>query len=140
MLVAERGDRIIGIASGTYLGNVGIGFVGYLGVAPDVRGVRLGTRLRARLRTAFARDARRVTATGLRAILGEVKIDNPWLGHLIKDPRVVALDFRYRQPRLMPGKHPVPLVLYYESMRGNVSRLRARMVRRILYTVWRRVY
>jgi hypothetical protein len=140
LFVAERGGRIVGMGSGTYLGNVNIGFVGYLGVASDTRGERVGTRLRDRLRAAFKRDATRVRGRGLEAILGEVRIDNPWLAHLIKSPRILALDFVYHQPRLHPHQHPVPLVLYYEAMRGTVPRLPARLVRRLLYTIWRRAY
>jgi len=140
LFVAEQDGRVIGMGSGTYLGNVNIGFIGYLGVAAKARGLSLGTKLRARLRAAFVRDARRVRAGGLGAILGEVRVDNPWLAHLIKDPRILALDFVYRQPGLRPGKHPVSLVLYYETLRGKVPRLPARLVRRLLYTIWRRAY
>jgi GNAT superfamily N-acetyltransferase len=140
LVVAERGGRVIGAATGTYLGNVNIGFVGYLAVARGGRGEGLGSRLRSRLIQLFRRDARRIRRRALEALVGEVRSDNPWLRHLVASPKVLALDFVYLQPRLRAGTHSVPLVLYYESMRGPVSHLSATQVRQLLYTAWRRAY
>lgn len=140
LVVAEQHGRVIGVVTGTYLGNVNCGFIGYLTVTERGRGHGLGSRLRTRLKELFRRDAEQVRHRPLDAVVGEVRSDNPWLRHLITNPQVLALDFHYLQPSLKPGARSVPLVLYYESMRGPVSRLSAAKVRRLLYTAWRRAY
>src|SRR5579884_3746325 len=66
LFVAERGRALIGAASGTYLGNVNVGLIGYIVVRGDVRSLGLGLRLRWALRLAFERDARRVRGRPLR--------------------------------------------------------------------------
>jgi len=140
LFVGELDGEVVGVATGTYLGNVNIGFVGYLSAVQRVRGRRLGSRLRNRLCAAFRRDARRIRGQPLEAVVGEVRSDNPWLRHLIRDPRVLALDFLYLQPPLRSGAPSVPLVLYYQSVGGPVTHLFAAKVRQLLYTAWRRAY
>lgn len=138
--VAERAGSVIGMATGNYLGNVNLGIVGYVAVAARHRSHGLGPRLRRRLRQAFERDARRIRRRQLTAIVGEVKLDNPWLRHLVARDDAVALDFRYIQPALRRGGPEVPLVMYYQPL-GRVRRsLGVDEVRRLLYTMWRRVY
>ncbi len=63
LLVAEQGTKVVGLASGTYLGNVNVGVIGYLAMVPEVRSQGIGSRLRTRLRARFARDAERIAAT-----------------------------------------------------------------------------
>lgn len=140
LVIAEYKGAVIGVASGTYLGNVNVGVIGYLAVSPQARGFGVGPRIRARLRTRFRQDARAIRGQPLAAVVGEVRRDNPWLRALIRSESVLALDFRYYQPRLRPGDQPVPLVLYYEDIEGARQRLPASQIRRILYSVWRRIY
>lgn len=140
LFVAERNGEVIGLASGTYLGNVNLGIIGYLAIAPGLRAQGLGSRLRARLRRSFARDALRLTGKPLAGVLGEVSEANPWLRRLASRPGVLLLDMPYVQPSLHPGDTPSPFILYYESLEGQRTRIASAELRRILYTVWRRVY
>jgi ribosomal protein S18 acetylase RimI-like enzyme len=140
LVVAQRAGQILGLATGTYLGNVNTGVIGYLAVSRSARGLGLGPRLRAKLRRLFQRDAEIIRNEPLQAVVGEVRRDNPWLRTLMRQPRVLALDFPYLQPGLRRGEHPVPLVLYYESLDQVRRRLPAAQLRRLLYTMWRRVY
>lgn len=140
ILVAELEEEVIGVASGTYLGNINIGVIGYLAVSNRARGFGVGPRLRARLRAHFIRDARSIHGTPLEAIVGEVRPDNPWLRTLIRREEVLALDFDYLQPDLHRSGQPVPLVLYYESLTRLRRRLPTALLRQILYTTWRRIY
>lgn len=140
LVVAEMAGRVVGVASGMYLGNINIGVVGYLAVGARARGLGVGSKLRARLRASFHRDARRIAAKPLEAVIGEVRRDNPWLRSLVRNERVLALDFRYLQPKLRPGDKPVSLVLYYEGIARPIRRLASAKLRTILYTTWRRIY
>jgi GNAT superfamily N-acetyltransferase len=140
LFIAEREGRLLGVATGTYLGNVNIGAIGYLVVHPDARGLGLGPRLRTRLKSAFKRDARRLRGKELAGIVGEVRRDNPWLGRLIRREDVIALDFPYFQPSLRRGQAPVPFVFYYEGVGKIRKSLEAKELSRLLYTIWRRIY
>lgn len=140
LVVAEMAGRVVGVASGMYLGNINIGVVGYLAVGARARGLGVGSKLRARLRASFHRDARRIAAKPLEAVIGEVRRDNPWLRSLVRNERVLALDFGYLQPKLRPGDKPVSLVLYYEGIARPIRRLASAKLRTILYTTWRRIY
>jgi len=140
LVIAEHRGAVIGVASGTYLGNVNVGVVGYLAVSPAARGYGVGPRLRARLRSLFREDAREVTGETLDAVIGEVHRENPWLRRLVRSDSVLALDFTYFQPRLRPSDRPVPLVLYYEGIAEVRQRLPTARIRPILYSLWRRIY
>lgn len=140
LLVAERAGRVAGVATGTYLGNVNVGLIGYVAVAPGARTLGIGPRLRRRLRAAFERDARRITGGPLKALVGEVHPANPWLATLLKREGVITLDFPYFQPSLGGRRRPVPLTLYYQPLRAARRSLPAAEVRRLLYTIWRRPY
>ncbi len=140
LLVAERGGRVVGMASGTYLGNLNLAMVGYLVMDPSLRGQGIGPRLRARLRTCFERDARRIRGRALDAVIGEVERTNPWLRYLVENHRALALDLPYYQPSLQAGDAPSPLVLYYQPLSRPRRSLSADEVRRILYAIWRRMY
>lgn len=140
LLVAERRGRILGVATGTYLGNANIGVIGYLAVHADARGLGLGPRLRRRLTTAFRRDAKRIRGQELAGVVGEVRHDNPWLRHLMRRTAVIALDFAYVQPGLRRGERPVPFTFYYEGIGTRRRHLAGAELRRLLYTIWRRVY
>ena len=140
LLVAEQGGEVVGLASGTYLGNVNLGVIGYLAMTPAVRSRGIGSRLRARLRRRFERDAARASAGPLAGVVGEVSVDNPWLRTLNSRDEVLLLDFEYYQPGLSDGDDPSPFVFYYESMGRPRARFATAEVRRLLYTIWRRVY
>lgn len=140
LLVAELAGAVIGVATGTYLGNVNTAVIGYIAVSRAARGTGVGPRLRARLRNLFRRDARQLSGKPLQAIIGEIRRDNPWLRTLIRRDQVLALDFGYRQPRLRPGEPSVPLVMYYEALDRVRHRLPAAQIRKLLYALWRRTY
>ncbi|HEX5004567.1 MAG TPA: GNAT family N-acetyltransferase [Gemmatimonadales bacterium] len=140
LVVAEHKGAVIGVASGTYLGNINLGVVGYLAVSTRARGLGIGPRVRTRLRTLFKRDAQAIRGGPLEAVIGEVRRDNPWLRALIRSERVLALDFTYFQPQLRPMDRPVPLVLYYEGIATRRQRLATATIRQILYSTWRRIY
>jgi hypothetical protein len=139
-LVAVRGERVIGLATGSYLAVVNVGFVGYLAVGRRSAGAHIGTRLRHRLVADLRRDAQASGNRDLGAVMGEVERDNPWLRHLIRDRRVFALDLDYRQPPLHRQTHEVPLVLYVEPVGRPFQSLRAADVRLLLYAIYRRLY
>ncbi|MCL4212933.1 MAG: GNAT family N-acetyltransferase [Gemmatimonadales bacterium] len=140
LLVAEEGGRVVGLASGTYLGNVNLGVIGYLAADRTTRSRGVGTRLRGHLRRRFTRDAKRITGGALEGIIGEVSADNPWLRALARRPEVLVLDFQYYQPRLYDDDEPSPFVLYYECLTRVRDRIPVKELRRILYTIWRRIY
>jgi hypothetical protein len=140
LLVAERGGKVLGAASGSYLGNLNVGIIGYIGLHHDVRSSGLGPRLRRHLRRAFEQDARRIAGRPLDAIVGEVRADNPWLRHLVRREHAIALDFPYYQPSLGRKKKDVALVLYYQPLREKRASLATAELRRLLYTMWRRTY
>jgi hypothetical protein len=140
LVVAELAGAVVGVATGTYLGNINTAVVGYIAVSRAARGTGVGPRLRARLRRLFHQDARQLSRKPLQAIIGEVRRDNPWLRTLIRRDRVLALDFAYRQPRLRPGAPSVPLVMYYEGFDRVRHRLPAAQIRKLLYSLWRRTY
>ena len=140
LFIAVRNEQVVGLASGTFLGNMHVGVIGYLAIGSDAQSLGLGTRLRNRLRSQFERDALQLTGKPLKAIIGEVSVDNPWLRRLAKRPEVLVLDFDYYQPRLYEGDAPSPFVLYYESLQGVRTRLPVKELRQLLYAIWRRVY
>jgi len=139
LFVAEYGGRVVGAASGAYLGNVNVGLIGYVAVSPGARAHGIGPRLRWALRLAFQRDAPRLTGRPLEALVGEVHVENPWLKRLVRNG-AIALDFPYYQPALRRGVEEVALVLYYQPLRRPKRAIPAAQVRRLLYTIWRRAY
>ncbi len=140
LVLAERDGRAVGAASGNYLGSLNVGIVGYVAVAPGRRSRGLGPRLRRRLVELFAADARQIRGRALEALVGEVHATNPWLHYLVRREGAVALDLPYRQPALGRSEVPVPLALYYQSLRGRRRTLPAALVRRLIYALWRRAY
>jgi hypothetical protein len=140
LLVAERNGVLVGACSGSYLGNLNVGIVGYIAVTTTARSLGLGPRMRKSLRRRFEADARRMGHESLRAIVGEVREDNRWLDHLVRREGALALDFPYFQPSLGGGNEVVPLVLYFQPLRREIRSLSAGEVRRLLYSMWRRSY
>lgn len=140
LLVAERDGKVVGLNSGSYLGNVNLGMIGYLAIEPEERSQGIGTRLRSRLRTVFERDAKKIRGESLRGIIGEVSVTNPWLRTLNRRSNVLLLDFPYHQPSLNENDEPSPFILYLESFEGDRVRMSVTELRKLLYTVWRRIY
>lgn len=141
LIIAEdEQGRVLGLVSGTYLGNVNVGVIGYLAIVAEARSRGLGSRLRTRLRRCFERDAQRIRGEPVEAIIGEVSPSNRWLRTLASRPGVVILDFTYLQPRLREGDEPSPFTLYYESLGRPRSSIPVSALRRILYAIWRRIY
>lgn len=139
LLAAERGGRLVGACSGSYLGNHNVGVIGYIAVTKSVRSSGLGPRMRNGLRRRFEADARFAGHDRLRAIVGEVREDNSWLKHLVRREGAIALDFPYFQPSLS-GKGIVPLVMYYQPLDRPMKSLSTARLRRLLYSMWRRAY
>lgn len=141
LFVAEYRGVVLGVASGSYVGNLNLGVIGYIAVTPRARSMGIGPRLRLALQLAFERDALRIRHGPLEAMVGEIHADNPWLRRLVLRRGAIALDFPYYQPSLRPRRTAaVPLVLYYQPMRGPRASLSAKVVRQLVYGIWRRVY
>lgn len=139
-LVARAGGRVVGLATGSYLAVVNMGFVGYLAATPRMKGARIGVRLRSRLVEVMRRDARASGRADLDAVMGEVEADSPWLRHLVRQRGALALDFEYQQPALGKGSPTVPLVLYMEGVARPIRSVPGRRMQAILYAIQRRVY
>lgn len=139
LFVARHQGRIVGAATGTYLGHINIGLIGYVAVGPAARSSGIGPRLRWALHLAFERDANRLRSRPLKALVGEVRPDNPWLRRLVGHG-AIALDLPYFQPSLRRRGPEVPLVLYYQPLLADRVSLPAKEVRRLLYAIWRRAY
>lgn len=140
-LVARKQDRVVGLATGSYLSVVNMGFVGYLASEPKLKGERIGSRLRMRLVKEIRRDARASGREDLEAVMGEVEPANPWLRYLVREKGALALDLDYHQPALREETAAVPLVLYLEPISGPpIRRVHVRRMSAILYSIFRRVY
>lgn len=139
-LVAHQRGRVVGFISGSYLAIVNLGFVGYLAVAPDDAGRRVGSRLRRRLVEAMQRDARGAGHDDLMGMMGEVEEGNPWLERMRRHG-ALALDLDYLQPST-DGTEVVPLVLYLQPVGGrrHLRSLKVSTIRKILYAIYRRLY
>lgn len=140
LLVAERDGEVVGFNSGTYIGSINLGMIGYLATGSEERARGTGSRLRNRLRSYFQRDALKLQGVPLDGILGEVSITNPWLKVLARRPHVLVLDFPYYQPSLTVGDEPSAFVLYLEQFERVRTRIPSSELRRLLFAVWRRVY
>lgn len=140
MVIAERGADVIGVATGSYLGSLNVGLIGYLAVRARSRSTGLGPRLRTKLLRAFDGDARRLHGRPNDALIGEVEPENPWLRRLVRHHHAIPLDLPYFQPPVRPTEPEVPLVLYYQPLRRVRKRLPVAEVRRLLYAIWRRGY
>lgn len=132
--------RVIGVAAGVYLGGVNSGFVTYLAVQEGYRQLGLGRRMRAVLADAFRADARLVEWAELAAIVGEVRLDSPWLARLYRERNVLPLDIPYYHPGEEPASTADRWVLYRQPIGDARPELPAAEVRQLLYAIWRRAY
>lgn len=132
-------DTPLAAATGCYLQAVNAGFVSYLAVHEDWRGHGLGGLLRERLLDAFRAQALRERGEPLGRVVGEVERSSGWLRALVREGKVVPLDFPYFHPwmsRSAEGKY----ALYLEPQADPRRELPAREVAALLEAVWRRAY
>lgn len=137
--VAPSGE-VAGVASGVYLGGVNTGFVTYLAVRDTYRDRQMGRRLRHQLIDAFRRDAIALEWGQLAAIVGEVRLESPWLERLVRDRAVLPLDLRYYHPGMNPATATTRWILYRQPDGDRREQLPASEVRQLLYAIWRRAY
>ena len=140
LMVASAADVVIGVGLGVYLAGVNAGFVQYLAVASSHRGGGVGRMLRPALVERFRGDARAAGFTELNWVLGEVRIDNPWIRKLVSARGAIPLDLTYYHPGMRPDAAATPYVLYRQPIGDTSELLRADVVRRVLYAIYRRAY
>lgn len=133
-------DEVVAISAGVYLGGVNAGFVTYLAVRPEQRARRLGRRMRTALVEAFRNDARVNEWDDLGWVLGEVRLENPWIARLIRDRDAVPFDLTYYHPGVVPGDPDEEWVLYRQPVGDFRTEVPVAEVRQILYAIWRRGY
>jgi GNAT superfamily N-acetyltransferase len=140
LLVAHEEDQVLGFCQGWYIAVSNVCFVSYLLVRRGLKGRRLGAVLRQRLIRECQRDALLNRRKAIWAVVGEVEEDNPWLHTLVRSRGAIALDIDYRQPSLGPNQPPVRLILYVQRLDYHRKSLKARDVRSLVYSIYRRVY
>jgi hypothetical protein len=140
IVVGERGQRLEGVVTGTYLAALNIGFIGYLAVDQQERSRGLGATLRDTLLQLFDGDAWYLHGRPTTAVVGEVEPHNPWLDRLVRSRGVLPLDIEYRQPDIRAGKEKVPLVLYYQALTGFRPALPVEEVKSLLFAIWHHAY
>jgi ribosomal protein S18 acetylase RimI-like enzyme len=133
-------DEVMAVVSGVYLGGVNAGFVTYLAVEAAFRDRHLGRRLRVALIDAFRRDARALEWPELAAVVGEVRMESPWLRRLVRDRAVLPLDLTYFHPGEDPSDPDTEWILYRQPVADHRTELPAVEVRQLLYAIWRRAY
>jgi GNAT superfamily N-acetyltransferase len=141
LLSALSGEgQTMAISAGVYLGGVNAGFVTYLAVRPGNRGKHLGRRMRVRLVEAFRADARAAGFDDLAWVVGEVRLENPWLRRLVRERAAIPFDLTYLHPGVDPGEEGEDWVLYRQPIGDERVELPVVEVRRLLYAIWRRAY
>ncbi|MBF5041835.1 hypothetical protein FGE12_05490 [Aggregicoccus sp. 17bor-14] len=133
------GGEPLAAAAGAYLEAVHAGFVSYLAVREDQRGRGLGRSLREQLVDTFRAQARDAGAGELARVLGEVQQDSAWLRLLVREGRVVPLDFPYFHP-WMSRRGEGYYALYLEPLADRRTELPAREAAGLVEAVWRRAY
>lgn len=140
LLAMVDGDgRPIAAAAGIWLEAVNAGFITYLAVRSDARGMFLGRRLRAHLVEAIRQEAQRKRGSDPEWVVGEVKRESPWLRTLVDAGEAIPFAFPYFHPwmsRRAEGRY----VLYREPMADARATLTADEVVRLVYAIWRRAY
>lgn len=131
---------VVGVASGVYLGGVNTGFVSYLAVREEYRAKQLGRRLRRALVDAFKAGSRQLEWDSLAAVVGEVRLDSPWLSRLVRDRAALPLGFEYFHPGIRPGNDGPRWILYRQPVGDDRPSLPILEVLQLLYAIWRRAY
>lgn len=132
-------DTPAGTIAGLYLDGVNAGFITYLAVRRQHRGRRLARLLRPALIDVFRADARSSGHDELAWVLGEVRADSPWLRRLVRTRGAIPFDLEYYHPgmSLDAGER---YILYRQPIGDHRRELPVSLVRRTLYTVYRRGY
>jgi ribosomal protein S18 acetylase RimI-like enzyme len=138
-MLAPGDEAPLAAAAGTYLQSVNAGFVSYLAVREDLRGRGLGGELREQLVETFRAQARREGGTELAYVLGEVERESAWLRRMVREGRVMPLDFPYFHP-WMSRRSEGYYALYREPLADPRPELPADEVARIIEAIWRRAY
>lgn len=73
-------------------------------------------------------------------MLGEIRIDSPWLMTLVRTGAVVPFDLEYFHPGLQPGNAEKRYVLYREIIGDVRQEIPANETARIIYAIYRRAY
>jgi hypothetical protein len=137
--VAE-GGRVMAISSGVYLGGVNAGLVTYLAVREEYRARQLGRRVRGELIEAFRHDARELEWSELAAVVGEVRLESPWLQRIVRECAAIPLDLSYLHPAEDASDPALRWILYREPFADQRRVLPAAEVRQLVYAIWRRAY
>lgn len=130
----------MGSVAGIYLDGINAGFVTYLAVRSRFRGRRLARRLRTALLEACRAAARGLGYGDLAWVVGEVQADNPWLRRLTETRGAIIFDLDYYHPGMLPGAAATRYILYRQPIADARPELPAELVRRILYSIYRRAY
>ncbi|MFP2906972.1 GNAT family N-acetyltransferase [Pyxidicoccus sp. 3LFB2] len=138
-MLAPDGEAPIAAAAGAYLQAVNAGFVSYLAVREDLRGRGLGGALREHLLETFRAQARREGGTELANVLGEVERESAWLRRMVREGRVMPLDFPYFHP-WMARRSEGYYALYREPLADPRPELPSEEVARYVEAIWRRAY
>lgn len=139
MAMVDADGRPAAAAAGIYLEAVNAGFITYLAVRSDVRGMFLGRRLRAYLVEALRVEAQRKIGVDPAWTVGEVKRESPWLRTLVSAGEAIPFAFPYFHP-WMPRRSEGRYVLYREPVADARPTLPADEVVRLVYAIWRRAY
>jgi hypothetical protein len=137
--VSPEGEAV-GTVAGMYLGGVNAGFITYLTVAPGWRRRKLAPGLRGALVEVFRRDARQSGFDDLDWVLGEVEAGSPWLRRLVRSGGAITFDLTYYHPGMRPGADSRRYILYRQPVGDGRESLPTPLVRRVLYSVYRRGY
>lgn len=137
--VSDAG-QVLAVSAGVYLGGVNAGLITYLAVRPEHRTQRLGRHMRIRLIEGFREDARLLEWPELAWVVGEVRLDNPWLQRLVRERGAIPFDLSYYHPGMDPGTATDRWVLYRQPIGDSRVELAPKEVRQLLYAIWRRAY
>lgn len=138
-MLAPGEDVPLAAAAGVYLQAVNCGFIAYLAVQEDQRGRGLGGELREHLLDVFRAQARREGGAELAAVLGEVERESAWLRRLVREGRVLPLDFPYFHP-WMSRRREGYYALYREPLADTRTELPSDEVAGLVEAIWRRAY
>lgn len=136
----DEGDQVTGTAVGVYLEGVNAGFITYLAVHAEHRGRKIARALRGALVDRIRVDARASDWDELAWVLGEVRHDNPWLRRLVRERGVIPFDLEYYHPGVEPAETATRYVLYRQPVGDRREELPVQLVRRVLYSIYRRAY
>ena len=136
----DENGRPMGTAVGVYLMAVNAGFILYLAVRPEHRARELARTLRRELTAAFRSDARRNGREELAWVVGEIEAESAWLRRLVRERNAIPFDLTYYHPGMSPGSGDKEYILYRQPVGDARPELPARLVRQIIYDVYRRAY